>query len=328
MDLKFEDGLEDLSVMIAKQRLDEITKEQLVLLQALEDAGMSEDDVNDLVTQYDRDVDSIEAKTRQEITRMHGDLEKQIDAAKAKRLARLRAPQKKAAQALWATAGLVKKMGSLVDVFASTQTETVTPDEAIAAATARHTSEIARLTKALEEQAKASIKEMEMDLDVEMHKAIADAQEELITQLDSESNQDECKRLIADHDKKMKLLENRMEAEKARQLQNLESRMEARKREKVYHDLADLHKKEIGLLADPKEHAEASMVALTATTTVRQEIDAARLNAALLEQVCLPASLSVHSTEKSHSCPELVSRLFRTLKLFRPSSICRSGGGM
>jgi hypothetical protein len=100
---------------------------------------------------------------------------------------------------------------------------------------------------------------------------------------------------IASPDDMQFLLQSK-EADKARQMRDLDSRLELRRKKKLEQELAVLHKKELELLDDPTKLREAKLVAMNASVAVQQEVDEARMVAALQEQ----ADVEMKQTSQQH----------------------------
>lgn len=303
MDAKLEDSLEELTVSMAKKRLEEITQEQKLLLQTLQANDVISDDLIDqLVDQYDKDVDGIENRSRNDASRAQADLEAHNDSAKAKRIARLRAPaaEKKDAKSLWQMANKrsVKNVSigqSLLAQLRGAQTGD-DPETVKAQAKSRQETEVQRLAKALDDQAQTEMKALQIDMELKRSKVIDDAKAELATMLQQDLSDEERERLLSEHESKLKFLMQTQDADQARQMRNLEARLEARRKKKLEIEQAGLHKQELELREDPLKDKEADFIAINASAAVRREVDEARMTTALQEQ----AEVEVQQARQKH----------------------------
>ena len=294
LDSKLDDGLESLTLDFAKRRLEEITNEQKLLLQAFQaDDVIPEDMIEQLVGQYDKDVEKIETRNKNESSRAHSDLESQNDTAKAKRSARLRASQqgeKRDAAGLWKlgkTAGsknvgkqLQETMHGVIDAAKAGDPDAV-KNEVIE----RQENQKKRLAKALNDQADAERRNLEIEMELKKNRAIEEAKLELSKQLQRDDlSDDERKRLIAEYESNLSFLNESQNADKARQMRDLEARLEARRKKKLDQEQKALHNQELELVNDPSKVKDAGLLAVNADAAVRREVDEARMSLALQEQ--------------------------------------------
>ncbi|KAJ1479737.1 hypothetical protein T484DRAFT_1813260, partial [Baffinella frigidus] len=269
---EFEDGIDEIQHDCLVKRIQEVVQEQGNLLEAMsadQKADLTQDELQLLIVEYDKVVDRIELRGRNEVFKRQAELEKTLEARKARKQALLRkAANRQNAKNLWSKTKLIKG-------FMSTSGK---------AAVSGHSKLQHRMEKALDEQADAEKRSLEMTIEMENSMQLADLEQQKLTALENAGDDDERAVLIARHEQDKQALAEQLELDKQRQVRDLEQRLIEKKNRKLKLEQADLLAKESELLKDPATFAQADMVALEAESAVRREAEAARMAQALRSQ--------------------------------------------
>jgi len=141
----------------------------------------------------------------------------------------------------------------------------------------RHAALTERLAQALDDEAAAE--KIKVQQEVLQSNAVQDAalHELLLTKLDSISDEAQRRVILDAHECALRELEQKQDADKKRQMRQIEEQMTARKVKRLEREHADMVAKELALLADPAQTANALKLAAEMQLKVEHAAAAAAL---------------------------------------------------
>jgi hypothetical protein len=151
-------------------------------------------------------------------------------------------------------------------------------------AIARQEQHRVQMLSSLQELAGAEREEAIQETNLLISKATAEKELELLAKLEAVDDISERTRLLKIHESEMAALQQRMLLEKQRQLSELDQRCRERKMRKIDQTLGQMQEEQLKLISSPESSKEAELVGLKLDVLLKQEMGAAQLNTAIVEQ--------------------------------------------
>ena len=287
MDEKMDARLNDLNLEYARKTSDAIAQEQARLLKALNQAGdLLPEDIDEMFDQYEKEVERIESKLRNELYDKTTAIEKQNDDSKSRKINVLRSTSSKhKSKKMWTAAK--KRLGSLTLLKGASSSRNLetpkSPAELQALAKERHEKEAVRLAKALEEHAQAERATQQLRVDLAQSKETAALEQDFLKCLEATTDEEERNRLLQHHTLMMKELAKHQQSERTRQMAQLDKKLAAKK-ERRKREQAQMVEKEMALLKNPRRANDAAKIGAEAERHVRHDVENARMEKALFQQ--------------------------------------------
>ncbi len=172
-----------------------------------------------------------------------------------------------------------------VKLLSSSETAAQAESLAVAVeAIARQEQQRVQLLSSLQELAAAEREEAVQEINLSINKATAEKEVELLAKLEAVDNDSERARLLKMHESEMASLKQQLQIDQQRQLCVLDQRRRERKLRKIDQTLGQMHEEQLNLISSPESAREAELIGLKLDVFLKQEVGAAQLNTAIVEQ--------------------------------------------